>query len=129
MHGVGVAEQVVQVAQDLLVRAGEEDAEDVGLALVHRMQLERRLPLPAAGEAVDHAVRVAGDVLQGPAPGGRSISRWIGMIGKSWSIAQLSGSDWKTREVAEVPVHQRGVDVGGDLGERSRSSPMAAGWR
>ena len=33
VHGVGVAEQVVQVAQDLLVGAGEEDAEDVGLAL------------------------------------------------------------------------------------------------
>ncbi len=37
---VGVAEEVVQVAQDLLVGAGEEDPEDVGLPFVHRMQLE-----------------------------------------------------------------------------------------
>ena len=34
VHRVGVAEQVVQVAEDLLVRAGEKDAEDVRLALV-----------------------------------------------------------------------------------------------
>ena len=40
MDRVGVAEEVVQVAQDLLVGAGEEDAEDVGLALVHRVELE-----------------------------------------------------------------------------------------
>ena len=33
VHRVGVAEQVVQVAQDLLVGAGQEDAEDVRLAL------------------------------------------------------------------------------------------------
>ncbi|MND07202.1 hypothetical protein D3C83_290300 [compost metagenome] len=30
---------------------------------------------------------------------GLSLSRWIGMIGKSWSIAQLSGSDWKTEKL------------------------------
>ena len=26
---------------------------------------------------------------------GRSSRRWIGMIGNSWLIAQMSGSDWK----------------------------------
>ena len=30
---------------------------------------------------------------------GRSLSRWIGMTGKSWSIAQLSGSDWKSEKL------------------------------
>ena len=30
---------------------------------------------------------------------GSSSSRWIGMIGKSWSIAQLSGSDWKSEKL------------------------------
>ena len=34
VHRVGIAEQVVQVAEDLLVGAGQEDAQDVGLALV-----------------------------------------------------------------------------------------------
>ena len=63
VHRVGVAEEVVQVAQDLLIGAGKEDPEDVGLPFVHRMKLERGLALSPAGEAVDHAVRVAGDVL------------------------------------------------------------------
>ena len=30
---------------------------------------------------------------------GSSSRRWIGMIGKSWSIAQLSGSDWNTEKL------------------------------
>jgi hypothetical protein len=30
---------------------------------------------------------------------GSSFSRWIGMIGKSWSIAQESGSDWKSEKL------------------------------
>ena len=38
---------------------------------------------------------------------GSSFSRWMGMIGNSWSMAQMSGSDWNMREVAEVGVRQR----------------------
>ena len=34
-----------------------------------------------------------------PRRDGASPSRWIGMIGKSWSIAQLSGSDWKSEKL------------------------------
>ena len=30
---------------------------------------------------------------------GRSSSRWIGMMGNSWSIAQLSGRDWNTEKL------------------------------
>ena len=36
VHGVRVAEQVVQVAENLLIRAGEEDAEDVVFAVAAR---------------------------------------------------------------------------------------------
>ena len=48
---------------------------------------------------VDLAVGVAGDVGEDAAPVGSSSRRWIGMIGKSWSIAQLSGSDWKIEKL------------------------------
>ena len=30
---------------------------------------------------------------------GFSLSRWIGIIGKSWSMAQESGSDWNTEKL------------------------------
>ena len=29
------------------------------------------------------------------------LSRWIGMIGKSWSMAQESGTDWKSEKLAK----------------------------
>ena len=62
VHGVGVAEQVVEVAEDLLVRADEEDAEVVVLALVLGVQLEHVLDVAQVDERVDLAVGVAGDV-------------------------------------------------------------------
>ena len=40
VHGVRIAEQIVQVAQDLLVCAREEDAEHVRLAVAPLVQLE-----------------------------------------------------------------------------------------
>ena len=30
---------------------------------------------------------------------GSSLRRWMGTTGKSWSIAQESGSDWKTEKL------------------------------
>ena len=36
MHGVGVAEEVVHVAEDFLIGSGEEHSQIVGLALSHR---------------------------------------------------------------------------------------------
>ena len=53
VHGVGVAEQVVQVAQDLLVGAGQEDAEDVGLALANGCSSSDGLPFrPPANRSI-----------------------------------------------------------------------------
>ncbi len=63
MDGVGVAEQVVEVAEDLLVGADQEDAEVVGLA-VDGVQRQRALDVAAVDELVDLAVRVAGDVAE-----------------------------------------------------------------
>ena len=45
---------------------------------------------------------------------GGSVSRWIGMIGKSWSMAQLSGSDWKSEKLQKY---------------RSTSVPSMSPWR
>ena len=30
---------------------------------------------------------------------GSSVSRWMGMMGKSWSMAQMSGSDWNMEKL------------------------------
>src|SRR5690606_9033257 len=64
VYGVRIAEEVVQISQDLLVCSGEEDPEDVLIAVGERVQLERPLFRAAAGESVDLSVGVAGDVVQ-----------------------------------------------------------------
>jgi hypothetical protein len=83
VDGVGVAEQVVQVAEDLLVGADQEHAEVVVLAVVLGVQLEHVLDVAQVDERVDLAVGVAGDVGQVARRVGSSLSRWIGQIGNS----------------------------------------------
>ena len=61
VHGVRVAEQVVEVAENLLIRADQEHAEVIRLA-VERVQRQRFLDVAAVDELVDLAVRVARDV-------------------------------------------------------------------
>src|SRR5688572_9957630 len=62
VHDVRVAEQVVQVPEGLLVGADQERAEVILLARHELVHLERALGLALGDEAVDLAVRVAGDV-------------------------------------------------------------------
>jgi hypothetical protein len=61
VHLVDAAEEIVQVAHDVLVGAGEEDAEVVGL-VVERVQGEVVLRVLQIDERGDLAVGVAGDV-------------------------------------------------------------------
>ena len=63
VHGVRVAEQVVQVAEDFLIGADQEHAEVIRLA-VEGVQRQRPLDVAAIDELVDLAVRVAGDVAE-----------------------------------------------------------------
>ena len=109
MHGVGAAEQVVQVAHHLLVGATEEHADPVGLPWTQLVQLQQgfHLALPGApgriDEAGDFAVRIAGEVgeaaqrfwffveavdrqhrkqlVDRPGVGGRAKHREVGVVG------------------------------------------------
>ena len=99
MHGVGVAEQVVQVAEDLLVGADQEDADVVGL---------RRSQGCSSSTSFTSCVSMNWSILPSlsqvrsaktPRRVGFSSSRWIGMIGNSCFIAQWSGADWNTEKL------------------------------
>ena len=99
VHGVGVAEEVVQVAQDLLVGADQEGGDQV-LAAVRAVQLEEALHVAQVDELVDLAVAVAGEV--GDDARGAAAAwfrRWIGIVGKSCFTAQWSGIDWKSEKL------------------------------
>ena len=99
VHDVRVAEQVVHVAQDLLVRADQEEAEVVGLVLLQRVQLERALDVAQVDEAVDLAVRVAGDVGQDRAPR-RLLDRGgaAAAPGRAGGSPSESGTDWNSEK-------------------------------
>ncbi|MNQ67247.1 hypothetical protein D3C85_817630 [compost metagenome] len=64
VHRIGVAEQVVHVAEDLLVGADQEHAEQVVLALAQRMHRQAGLDALLVDVVLDLAVGVAGQVLQ-----------------------------------------------------------------
>ena len=116
VHGVGVAEQVVQVAEDLLVRAGEEDAEDVVLA-VAELDAARGWAAPSCRRRSDRSCR----------PNRRSrpagcraasaprASRWIGMIGKQLVDGPAVRQRLEEREVAEVAVDQHRLELRQDV--------------
>ena len=55
VHGVGVAEEIVQVAEDFLVGADQERAEVIGLA-VEGVQQERAFHVAAVDETLHLAV-------------------------------------------------------------------------
>ena len=61
MDLVDAPEEVVEVAHDVLVGAGEEDPEVVGFP-VQRVQVQVGLGVLQVDEAVDLSVGVAGDV-------------------------------------------------------------------
>ena len=96
---VGVAEQVVQVAEDLLVGAEQERAEVVGLAVVAGAA---RSVLRTSRRSMNWSILPSESQVMSPRTArrvGASFSRWIGMIGKSCLIAQLSGIDWKIEKL------------------------------
>ncbi len=88
MRFVGRAEEVVEIAHHLLISADQHHRQIVRLARFKIVNLENFLHVVQVDEFVNHAVRITGDVAQGSGVCRGSLSRWIGMIGKSWSIAQ-----------------------------------------
>ena len=88
-----VAEEVVQVAQDFLIRADQEHSEVVRPAIVDAVEGQRLLNVAPIHEAIELAVRIARDVAEDGVLRRLSSSRWIGITGKSCLIAQLSGID------------------------------------
>ncbi len=127
MHGVGIAEQVVEVAEDLLVGAGEEDAEHVGLAVPELVQLQTRRAVLLAHEAVDLAVGVAGDVLDRAPPHRLLIQPVDGHDREQLIDGPAVGQRLEQREVAEVPVDERRLEVGHDVVVRVAILPADAG--
>src|SRR6266496_3009745 len=101
---VHAPEQVVHVAHHVLVRAGEEEPEEVGLARPERMERERLVHPLALDEPVDLAVGVAGDVDDGAVARGRLVQPVQGHDGEELIERPVVGRALEQREVRHVLV-------------------------
>ena len=106
---VRVAEKVVQIAENLLVRAGQEHAEDVVFP-VERMQLEGAFDVVQVDEPVDLAVRVAGDVGQDAATDRLLVESVNGHDREQLLDRPGVGHRLKRGEVAEIRVRQNPLE-------------------
>ena len=88
MHFGDAAEEIVQIAHDVLVGAHHEQAEVINLAgmdpmqrqrFAHVLQVDELQTFPSESQVMSTSV---------PLRSGGVVSRWIGMIGNSWPSAQ-----------------------------------------
>src|SRR6185437_10746523 len=108
VNGIGITEQVVEVAEDLLIRARQENPEHVEIRVAERMQRHARLAGPAADETVDLAVRIARDVLERPLAS-RLLAQAMNRHDRKQLVDRPAVRErLEQREVAEVAVHERG---------------------
>lgn len=96
---IGVAEEIVHVAQNLLIGTNEEYTEIIWFVLLQWMKRKNVADMSVGNEVGNLSIAVAGDVLQGSVAGRTLVQTLDSMIGKSWSIAQLSGRLWNREKL------------------------------
>ena len=82
MYGVGVAEEVMHVTQNLLIGTYKEHAEIIGLVLLECMNGQRMSVMEIGGEVSNLTITVAGDVLNGGIAGGALVESLDGHDGE-----------------------------------------------
>src|SRR5229473_374304 len=71
VNSIGVSEEIVQIAENLLISPEQEGPQVIGFAIV-RVQLQGAADIPQVDELIDLAVRIAGNVPQNRPP-----ARWL----------------------------------------------------
>ena len=70
VHGIGVAKQVVHIAENFLVGTHQKHAEIVAFSLTEAVHRQRMRDAMGGGEVGYFAIAIASDVLQGGTVGG-----------------------------------------------------------
>ena len=105
----------MQVAENLLIGACQEDAQHIGLAVPELVELETRVPRLVADELVDLAVGVACHVLQRAAAHRLLVEPMDRHDREELIDRPAVGQRLEEREVAEVPIHHRRIEIGEDV--------------
>ena len=104
MYGVGVAEEVVHITEDLLIGANEEDADVVVFVGLDGVEWYVVGLMASVDVGRDLAVGVAGDVLKCGAARGLLVEAGDGHDGEELVEGPGVGHGLEEREVAEVFV-------------------------
>ncbi len=107
MDGIGIAEEVVQIAKDLLVCAQQKCTENSTGSPLYVMQRKRLLHVAAIDELIHLAVRVTGDVAQNRLPGRRLVQAMDGHDGKKLLDGPAIGHALEQRKIAEIGIRQQ----------------------
>ena len=107
---VDAAEKIVEVAHDILIRAGEEDAEEVGLP-VERVQRDVVLGVLEIDEGGDFPVGVAGDIGEDGVDGGSFLQAVERGDGEELLERPVVEQRLKDGEVADVLVGEELVEI------------------
>ncbi len=107
MNCVGVAEEIVQVAENLLVSAEQKRAEVVRLTIVS-VQFQGVADIAEVDELIDLAVRIAGDVAKHGASRGWLIEAMNGHDRKQLLDGPAIRHRLEDRKIAEISIGQQG---------------------
>ena len=110
VHGIGVAKQIVQVAQDFLIGADQERAQHVG-RVVERMKQHSPFDVASIDELVDLAIRVARDVGQHGGPCGTFVEPMDRQDREQLVDGPAVRQRLEHGEVAEISVAEQAVQL------------------
>ena len=119
MHLIDAPEEVVEIPHDVLIGAGEENAEVVGLAGSHAVDRECLLHVLEIDELGHLSIGVAGDVHQRAAAIGNLVETMDRHDREELSESPVIEQRLKDREIAQELVGQRHLkfaNLFGDLG-------------
>ena len=107
MDRVGIAEEIVHVAQNLLIGTGHKDAEIV-LIITGRMEFQNVFHIAHVDELVDPAVAVAGDIGKGAPADGLFVQAMDRHDGKQLTDGPAVRDGLKYRQITDIGVGKLG---------------------
>ena len=117
VHFVHAAEEVVEVAHDVLIRAGEEEADVVRLAGMPAVERKGFFHILQVDEFRDFAIRVAGDVHEGRVAVRAFVEAMDRHDGEELAECPVVEEGLENGEVAEVLVADGDFDFADFLGD------------
>src|SRR5438105_280752 len=108
MHSVRIAEKIMQVPENLLIRADQKRTQKIRLA-IERMQRQSLLHIPTIDKLIDLPIRVARNVAEDPVPERLRVQPVNRHDREKLFYSPTIGHALEQRKIAEVRVGKQPV--------------------